>query len=258
VTLTHGLHVQTTEVTNQQYRDLAQWAYDHGYVTATSASIRDNLDGSTRPLKSLGTGNYEITFSAGVFTCANPTHPVKHVTWHGSAAYCDWLSLQQGLPRAYNHSTWQCNAGNPYTAAGYRLPTEAEWEFVCRAATQTPFNSGSCLDAGSVANYDARNPYPGCSAGPYVGWTVPVGTHPVNAFGLHDMHGNVWEWCNDWYGLYGGAVTDPVGAAAGTYRVLRGSSWSGVAEYCRSAYRGYDLPHASEYDFGFRPVKSAE
>jgi hypothetical protein len=99
VTLTHGLYVQTTEVTNQQYRDMAQWAYDHGHCTATSASIRDNLDGSTQILKNLGSGNYEISFSNGVFSCINPTHPVKYVTWYGSVAYCDWLSLQQGLPR---------------------------------------------------------------------------------------------------------------------------------------------------------------
>ena len=142
VTLTHGIYVQTTEVTNQQYMELAQWAYDHGYVTATSSELRDNLDGSTQILKTLGSGNYEISFSAGVFSCINPDHPVKYVTWYGSVAYCDWLSLQQGLPRAYNHGTWQCNGGNPYTATGYRLPTEAEWEYACRAGSTTAFANG--------------------------------------------------------------------------------------------------------------------
>jgi formylglycine-generating enzyme required for sulfatase activity len=258
VTLTRGIYMQTTEVTNQQYRDLAQWAYDNGYVTSTSTSIRDNLDGSTRILKNLGAGNYEMTFSGGIFSCVNPTHPVKHVTWYGSAAYCDWLSLQQGLPRAYNHSTWQCNAGTPYTAAGYRLPTEAEWEYASRAGTQTPFSTGSCLDAATEANYDGRYPYTGCPTGPNFGWTVPVGSYPASAFGLRDLHGNLWEWCNDWYGPYGGTVTDPGGAGAGSYRVIRGGSWSGFAEYSRSAYRGYDYPYASEYDFGFRPVMSTD
>jgi formylglycine-generating enzyme required for sulfatase activity len=258
VTLTHGVYVQTTEVTNQQYRDMAQWAYDHGYVTATSTYLYDSLDGSTQILKRLGAGNYEMTFSAGVFSCINPTHPVKLVTWYGSVAYCDWLSLQQGLPRAYSHSTWECNSGNPYTAAGYRLPTEAEWEYACRAGTQTAFNTGSCLDAGTEANYYGSNPYTGCPPGPYVGWTVPVGTYPANAFGLYDMHGNLWEWCNDRYGTYGGTVTDPVGPGAGSARVIRGGDWYDYALYCRSAFRISTVhPSYADRGLGFRPVRSA-
>jgi formylglycine-generating enzyme required for sulfatase activity len=256
VTLTHGIYVQTTEVTNQQYRDMAQWAYNNGHVTATTSGLHDNLDGSTQLLKGLGAAGYDISFSAGVFSCINPTHPVKDVNWYGSVAYCDWLSLQQNLPRAYNHSTWQCNAGNPYTAPGYRLPTEAEWEYSCRAGTQTPFNTGSCLDAGTEANYYGPGPYTGCPTGPSVGWTVPVGSYPANAFGLCDMHGNLWEWCNDWYGAYGGAVTDPVGAGAGSYRVFRGGVYNNYARYCRSAIRSAYSPYYSDLYFGFRPVRS--
>jgi formylglycine-generating enzyme required for sulfatase activity len=258
VTLTHGIYAQITEVTNQQYMEMAQWAYDHGYVTATTSGLYDNLDGSTQIMKTLGAGNYEMTFSGGVFSCVNPTHPVKFVTWYGSVAYCDWLSLQQGLPRAYSHSTWQCNSGNPYTAAGYRLPTEAEWEYACRAGTQTPFNTGSCLDAGTEANYRGSVfPYPGCPTGPYVGWTVPVGNYPANAFGLYDMHGNVFEWCNDWYGDYVGTVTDPAGPGAGSYRVIRGGDWNYYAHNCRSAYRISDYPFPAYFILGFRPVRSA-
>jgi formylglycine-generating enzyme required for sulfatase activity len=257
VTLTHGVYVQITEVTNQQYRDMAQWAYNNGHVTATTSGLYDNLDGSTQLLKSLGAGNYEMIFSAGVFSCVNPTHPVQYVTWYGSVAYCDWLSLQQGLPRAYSHSTWQCNSGNPYTAAGYRLPTEAEWEYACRAGTQSPFNTGSCLDAGTEANYNGGAPYTGCPAGPDVGWTVPVGNYPANAFGLHDMHGNDWEWCNDWYGTYGGTVTDPVGPGTGSYRVVRGGDWGNGAQSCRSAFRNLFDPDWANGNLGFRPVRSA-
>jgi formylglycine-generating enzyme required for sulfatase activity len=257
VTLTHGIYMQTTEVTNQQYRDMAQWAYNNGHVTATTSGLYDKLDGSTQLLKALGAGNHEITFSAGVFSCINPTHPVKYVTWYGSVAYCDWLSLQQGLPRAYNHSTWDCTAGSPYTATGYRLPTEAEWEYACRAGTQTPYSTGACLDAGTEANYDGSHPYTGCPTGPYVGWTVPVGIYPANAFGLFDMHGNLREWCNDWYGTYGGTVTDPVGAGAGSSRVLRGGLWAYEARYCRSADRYYNYPYYSYISIGFRPVRSA-
>jgi formylglycine-generating enzyme required for sulfatase activity len=257
VTLTHGIYVQTTEVTNQQYRDMAQWAYNNGYVTATTSGLYDNLDGSTQILKYLGSGEYEMTFSAGIFSCINPTHPVKYVNWYGSVAYCDWLSLQQGLPRAYSHSTWQCNSGNPYTATGYRLPTEAEWEYACRAGTQTPFNTGSCLDAGTEANYYGNYPYTGCPTGPYVGWTVPVGSYPANAFGLYDMHGNLREWCDDWYGLYGGTVTDPVGPGAGSYRVVRGGDWGSSARGCRSAHRADRSPFDAWAFLGFRPVRSA-
>ena len=182
---------------------------------------------------------------------------MKYVTWYGSVAYCDWLSLQQGLPRAYSHSTWLCNGGNPYTAPGYRLPTEAEWEYACRAGTQTPFNTGTCLDAGTEANYRGFAPYTGCPSGPYAGWTMPVGSYPANAFGLYDMHGNLYEWCNDWYGYYGGTVTDPVGAGAGyAARVFRGGFWSSPARYCRSAVRYLSYPSDVYVDLGFRPVRS--
>ncbi|MBK8164327.1 MAG: SUMF1/EgtB/PvdO family nonheme iron enzyme [bacterium] len=258
VTLTRGFYMQATEVTNQQYRDMVQWAYDNGHVTATSASVRDALDGSTQELLELDISGCEISFSGGTFTvdAGKANHPVLEMTWSGSVAYCDWLSLQQGLPRAYNHSTWQCNAGNPYTATGYRLPTEAEWEYACRVGTQTPFNTGSCLDAGTEANYDGNYPYTGCPTGPYVGWTVPVGSYPANTFGLYDMHGNLWEWCNDWYGTYGGTVTDPVGAGAGDYRVVRGGGWDGIAQVCRSASRFINFPNYSDSSFGFRPVRS--
>jgi len=258
VTLTHGVYIQTTEVTNQQYRDMAQWAYDHGHVTVSGSSLLDNLDGSTEVLKYLGAEYYEVSFSNGMFSCINPTHPVKYVTWYGSVAYCDWLSLQQGLPRAYNHNTWQCNGGNPYTADGYRLPTEAEWEYACRAGTQTPFNTGSCLDAGTEANYDGNWPQSGCPTGPYVGWSVPVGSYPPNGYGLFDMHGNLWEWCNDWYGAYGGAVTNPGGPASGDNRVFRGGAWYLNAGNCRSAYRSDYDPYSAHYTIGFRPVRTSD
>jgi formylglycine-generating enzyme required for sulfatase activity len=257
VTLTHGIYVQTTEVTNQQYMEMAQWAYDHGHVTVYGSSLLDNLDGSTQILKALGSGGYEISFSNGVFSCTNPDYPVNYVTWYGSVAYCDWLSLQQGLARAYSHATWECNGGNPHTAAGYRLPTEAEWEYACRAGTQTAFNTGSCLDAGTEANYDGSVPQSGCPAGPYVGWTVPVGSYPANGYGLLDMHGNVWEWCNDWSGTYGGAVTDPAGPGAGTYRVGRGGGWLFRAQDCRSASRGGHVPSGASGIVGFRLVRSS-
>lgn len=258
VTLTHGLFVQATEVTNQQYRDMAQWAYDNGHIAATSSFLYDFLDGSTEILAHLGAGDAEISFSAGEFNCTDPTHPVKYVTWYGAVAYCDWLSLQQNLPRAYSHRSWQCNAGNPYSAAGYRLPTEAEWEYACRSGTQTPFSTGLCLGAGTEANYRGTDPYPGCPAGPFPNWTIPVGSCTANAFGLYDMHGNVFEWCNDWFGDYGGTVTDPVGAGMGYGRMARGASFDDLARYCRSACRlAVADPRYTGGAMGLRPVRSA-
>jgi formylglycine-generating enzyme required for sulfatase activity len=257
VTLTHDFWMQGIEVTNQQYADLAQWAYDNGYCTATTTSLIDALDGSTLELLDLD-GDCEISFSDGVFSVdsGKGNYPVMDVTWWGAAAYCDWLSLNQGLPRAYDHGTWLCNAHNPYNAHGYRLPTEAEFEYACRAGTHTPFNTGDCLDAGTEANYNGGTPYTGCPSGPYVGWTVPVGSYSANAYGLYDIHGNMNEWCNDWYSAYGGTVTDPVGLSTGSSRILRGGRWAYGALYCRSAYRGQNSPGFSYRYIGFRPVRT--
>jgi formylglycine-generating enzyme required for sulfatase activity len=258
VTLTHGIYVQTTEVTNQQYMEMAQWAYDRGYATVATYNVSDNLDGSTQELFDLSIGGSaaDISFSGGDFSCINPTHPVRWVTWYASVAYCDWLSLQQGLPRAYNHSTWQCNGGSPYAAAGYRLPTEAEWEYACRAGSTTAFANGPITQLYCEPidqNLDLMGWY--CGDANYW-WRRPVAQKLPNAWGLYDMHGNLWEWCNDWYDLYGGTVTDPVGPGAGSWRVFRGGECSAYAQYCRSALRGAYYPR-SVGEIGFRPVRSA-
>jgi sulfatase modifying factor 1 len=139
----------------------------------------------------------------------------------------------------------------------FRLPTEAEWEYACRAGTQTPFNTGDCLDAGTEANYNGSFPYTGCPSGPLVGWTTPAGTYPPNAFALYDMHGNVYEWCDDWYGAYSGDETDPVGQATGSERILRGGYWNYYALGCRSAYRVDTNPDNCQRSFGFRPVRTS-
>jgi len=261
VTLTGRFNMASTEVTNAQYVAAVQWAYEQGHVTATISSVRDNLDGSTQELLDLDDSDCQISFSGGVFSTSFPERPVIEVSWYGSVAYCDWLSLQEGLPRAYNHSNWSCNSGNPYTASGYRLPTEAEWEFACRAGTTTHFNTGDCLDAGTEANYNGDYPYTGypytgCLSGPYLGRTADVGSYPANQWGLYDMHGNVWEWCNDWYGTYSGDATDPEGAGSGDSRVLRGGDWDRYADYCRSAFRNNYYPYFTSYYYGFRPVRS--
>ncbi len=259
VTLTNDFYMSETEITNQQYAEIAQWAYDNGHCTATSSSLKDNLDGSTVELLDMDVSGCEISFSGGTFTVdsGKEDHPVKALSWCGAASYCDWLSMNTGLTRAYEHSTWECNGHDPYNAEGFRLPTEAEWEYACRAGTHTPFNTGNCLDAGTEANYEGNYPYTGCPSGPYEGWTVGVGSYPDNSFDLYDMHGNVYEWCNDWYGSYSGDETDPVGPASGTSRVIRGGCWSVAARNCRSAVRNWYYPaNAGDY-YGFRVCRGA-
>ncbi len=119
----------------------------------------------------------------------------------------------------------------------YRLPSEAEWEFACRAGTTTPFHFGKTIST-DQANYNGNCTYGSGKKGVYREKTTPVGSFPANAWGLHDMHGNLFEWCQDWYGDYSQKdVVDPQGPEKGEVRVLRGGSWHRNPLYCRSAYR---------------------
>jgi len=143
---------------------------------------------------------------------------------------------------------------DPVRGWRYRLPTEAEWEYACRAGTTTPFHTGESLDA-ARANIDGRLPYAGSPPGHGRGRTLPVGSFPPNAWGVHDMHGNVWEWTADWYGPYsGGPVTNPVGPASGEQRVIRGGSWHFDAGSARCALRYTHAPEDEGFSLGFRLV----
>lgn len=160
--------------------------------------------------------------------------PVEDVTWEDVQEYIQKLNRQTGQ--------------------NYRLPTEAEWEYACRAGTDGPFNTGNCLLT-SQANYDGNFPLVGCPKGRFRQSPMPVASFAPNSWGLYDMHGNVWEWCSDWYGEYPfGSVTDPVGPSTGTHRVLRGGSWRSVAERCRSTDRRFRMPDNASERRGFRLV----
>ncbi|MCP4113742.1 MAG: SUMF1/EgtB/PvdO family nonheme iron enzyme [Desulfobacteraceae bacterium] len=141
---------------------------------------------------------------------------------------------------------------NRVTGKKYRLPTEAEWEYACRAGTSTPFSFGRCLSP-NQANYNGEYPLKGCSKGKYRKKTVPVASFSPNGYGLYDMHGNVREWRQDWYGDYPtGSVTNPTGSGSSSYRVYRGGGWNSSAGYCRSAYRiRYSPGYGNDY-LGFR------
>jgi len=255
VTLTHSFRLGQREVTNQEYLEAVQWAYDRAYVTATSVSVHDNLDGCADELLDLDGAGCEISFRNGTFTLhdagrgLNPDHPVKEVSWYGAVRYCDWLSLEAGLPRAYQHTgDWSCNGGNPYSALGYRLPTDAEWEYAAQYNDERIYPWGSEAADCSRANF---RPSAYC-----VGWTTDVGEHPTApaGLGLADMAGNVWEWCTDWHvcDLGTSPVTNPPGPSSGTFRVLRGGSWSNYGFYLRCAYRYSYNPGDSSDGIGFR------
>ncbi|MBL8481686.1 MAG: formylglycine-generating enzyme family protein, partial [Rhodocyclaceae bacterium] len=132
------------------------------------------------------------------------------------------------------------------------LPTEAQWEYACRAGTETPFSFGATVSTDQV-NFDGNYPYAHAPRGVDRGCTVDVAAMPANAWGLYQMHGNVWEWCADWYGNYGmSKEIDPTGPRSGRERVLRGGSWSDGGAYCRAACRhGYEPAERSDY-VGFR------
>jgi len=134
----------------------------------------------------------------------------------------------------------------------YRLPTEAEWEYACRAGTTTPFATGANLTT-DQANYNGTFPYPGFPPGLYREHPTPAGTFPPNAWGVADMHGNVWEWTSDWYGPYNpGPATDPRGPASGDKKVIRGGSWYFDAASARCALRYTHSPQDRGFSLGFR------
>jgi uncharacterized protein (TIGR02996 family) len=170
-----------------------------------------------------------------------PHHPVETVSWFDAAAFCRLLGELPG----------ELKRGNTY-----RLPTEAEWEHACRAGSTTAFWCGAGLSS-HQANFDGNHPYGGAEQGPYPARTSPVGSYPANAFGLYDMHGNVWEWCQDWYEEFHypeSSRADPSGPQSSDRRVLRGGSWFNNAGSCRSAYRYRDVPSGRSSHVGFRVV----
>jgi len=157
-------------------------------------------------------------------------NPVINVTWYGATEFAIYV--------------------------GGTLPTEAQWEYACRAGTTTPFNTGNYL-TNLQANYNWERPYNGGTntMTTFHGTTQPVGTYTPNAYGLYDMHGNVWEWCADWDGTYSTtAQTNPTGVVTGSYRVYRGGSFDDGAWRCRTAYRGSSRPNSISDSQGFRVV----
>lgn len=168
--------------------------------------------------------------------------PVETVSWNEVEEFCRKLNAKLGLK----------------DDEGYRLPTEAEWEYAARAGSKTEFAFGDTITP-DIVNYDGNYPTVGAPKGLYRRKTVDVGSLGIaNGWGLFDMHGNVWEWCEDWYDAYPNeSTTDPRGASSGSYHVLRGGSWYNHAVYCRLANRNYGAPGNRDGILGFRLVRSS-
>jgi formylglycine-generating enzyme required for sulfatase activity len=209
-------------------------------------------------------GKYEITQAQYLsVTGSNPSHfsgterPAETLTWFDAVEFCNALSLMDGFAPVYMIMYPDSDSRYPIryptvtadmTKNGYRLPTEAEWEYAARGGSGSPYDftySGS-NDAGAVAWYADNSERA----------THAAGTKLYNGLGLFDMSGNVWEWCGDWFGDYeSGTQTDPTGAASGPDRVLRGGSWANNALGCETVIRFFTDPFIHIDEVGFRVVR---
>ncbi len=225
-----SFHLGIHEVTQKQFR--AVMGYNPSYFS-TNATGKNGIDYRTwKP------GGGKDRIPPGEDT---EDYPVENVSWEEAKEFCDKLTaLDTKKPAGW----------------AYRLPTEAEWEYACRggASSHRVFHVGDSLSS-SQANFDGNYPYGGADKGEHRGRTCKVGSYEKNRFGLYDMHGNVWEWCHDWFAAdyYDQSPpVDPPGPEQGTQRVIRGGSWDDDGRYCRSAYRDWYEPTIRYFNLGFR------
>lgn len=257
--------MQRHELSNGEAQSVLQWALAHRHITVTDRGV-EPLNASTNVLLPLGRFAQEITYANGTFgvRSGRERYPLAYITWFGAAALCNYLSLREGLEPCYDLALWTCD----FQRSGYRLPTEAEWEYAARGAHHgRRFSWGDSDEiTHSRANYQSRtnrtyDVSPTRGLHPDYGSSrpssSPVGAFPPNSFGLYDMTGNVWEWVWDWWGgrYPNGDAFDPTGASPDRLRIFRGGSWLTTSERVTCAIRYPDQPHDSIQDVGLRLVR---
>jgi formylglycine-generating enzyme required for sulfatase activity len=244
VNFTGNFWIDTTEVTQADFDTLMKVTFP-AYVTP----------------------NWNLSYGVG------DNYPAYYVSWSDAVMYCNARSKRDGLDTVYTYTAINGTPGNlctlegvaiDYSKSGYRLPTEAEWEYACRGGTTTDFYWSKDFDpypstVADTANFDSYAIWYG-NSWQYGATDANFGTHQVaskapNAYDLYDMSGNLFEWCNDWYGDYDSAtVSDPTGPDDGDFHCLRGGSWGNHAIFLRSANRTTLYPDYTYYFIGFRAV----
>jgi len=252
-----GFLMDKYQVTNQKMAEVLNWAEEHGKLAASTSSV-SNASGDNQELLDLDSPYCQISWDGSSFVVdlGKGNYPCVEVSWYGAAACCNYRSEKEGLSPCYDLSDWSCD----WNANGYRLPTEAEWEYAAKGGWNGSYTKYSGSDnPDSVAWYWENSDVPGNSEFWSDRGTLQVGTKAANELGIHDMAGNVWEWCNDWYDLdyYESSPTsNPRGPPDSNMgRILRGGSWYCIAHYCRVADRSRSHSSHTNFGYGFRCVR---
>ena len=289
-----AFYMSRFEITNQQYCDYLNSALGGGSIYLSDNEVYGTENGQCYCDTFASSSYSQIVYSGGVFTVGTKggrdmsNDPMVRVSWYGAVGYCNWRSIEEGKESCYNLSTWECD----FSKHGYRLATEAEWEYAARGNEDNPykrFGWGDTISHSQANYYGKPDIYAydvSATSGYHPLWnsispfTSPVGffdgtmkykvdynwfgsatsyqtTSGANGYGLYDMMGNVWEWCNDWYdgNYYDVSPYDnPTGPASGSERVFRGGGWGSDALVNRIADRFKSEPDTRGSNFGFRIV----
>jgi formylglycine-generating enzyme len=222
VTLTEPFQIAATEVTQKQW------------MTLMGKTFEELINQQRGPL---GRGAKLSSSPSAI----GDTEPMSFVNWSDTQEFCKALTEKE-----HNSGTLPLNKK-------YTIPTEAQWEYACRAGTKTVFGTGDTLTS-KDANFYGKLPYGASEPGEYLEKTTPIASFAANPWGLFDMHGNVYEWCSDWYEESPTSNKDPIGPSKGDGRIIRGGAWDRKASSCRSAYRYSRDPNRRAHNIGFRVV----